>query len=203
MDLTVETIARLAVAASALSLLAAAVAVLWGEVRARRPAPIERDTGPLALVNFVGIAGFAVAGLVCAASDAGTLAAPPEPFDTPLRVVGLLLLFTAGALAAWGLRSIGSQRASQAEVRPDTVVVTSGAFGVVRHPLYLSVLLLWAGAALALLGWALAVGFLLLVPAFVARSRAEERLLERHFGSAYRDYARRVPMLLPGWRRGV
>jgi protein-S-isoprenylcysteine O-methyltransferase Ste14 len=90
--------------------------------------------------------------------------------------------------------------ASAAEVRPDTVLVTGGAFGVVRHPLYLSVLLLWAGGALSLLSWAMAGAWLLLVPAFVARARVEERLLGRHFGEGYGAYAARVPMLLPGFR---
>jgi protein-S-isoprenylcysteine O-methyltransferase Ste14 len=37
------------------------------------------------------------------------------------------------------------------------------------------------------------------IPAFVARSRAEERLLTRHFGSAHDAYAAHVPMLVPGW----
>ena len=45
----------------------------------------------------------------------------------------------------------------------------------------------------------MAICCVMLLPAFVARSRAEERLLTRHFGSAYDAYAARVPMLVPGW----
>jgi hypothetical protein len=68
---------------------------------------------------------------------------------------------------------MGRQMSSQAEVRPDTELVTGGAFRLIRHPLYLSILLLWAGGALALLSWGLALCTLILLPLFVARSRLE------------------------------
>jgi protein-S-isoprenylcysteine O-methyltransferase Ste14 len=198
--LTVELAARALVLACALSLLAVGMGVLAFEELSRRPEPVERGRGPLALVNFVGIIGFIVVGIPSAVAMVATLQALAEPADAAIRLVGIALLLASGLFEVWGIRSMGRQMASAAEVRPDTVLVTGGAFGVVRHPLYLSVLLLWAGGALSLLSWAMAVAWLLLVPAFVARARVEERLLSRHFGEAYSAYAARVPMLLPGFR---
>jgi len=198
--LTVELAARALVLACALSLLAVGMGVLAFEELSRRPEPVERDRGPLALVNFVGIIGFIVVAIPSAVAMVATLQALAEPADAAIRLVGIALLLASGLFEVWGIRSMGRQMASAAEVRPDTVLVTGGAFGVVRHPLYLSVLLLWAGGALSLLSWAMAVAWLLLVPAFVARARVEERLLSRHFGEAYSAYAARVPMLLPGFR---
>jgi protein-S-isoprenylcysteine O-methyltransferase Ste14 len=200
--LTIEFAARGVVLACALSLLAIGMGVLAFEQLSRRPEPVERERGLLALVNFVGIIGFVVLAIPSAVALVATFGALAEPADAAIRLVGVALLLAAGLLAVWGIRSMGRQMASAAEVRPDTVLVTGGAFGVVRHPLYLSILLLWAGGALALLSWAMAAGWLLLVPAFVARARLEERLLSRHFGEAYAAYAARVPMLLPGFRRG-
>jgi protein-S-isoprenylcysteine O-methyltransferase Ste14 len=198
--LTVELAARALVLACALSLLAIGLGVLAFEELSRRPEPVERERGPLALVNFVGIIGFIVVAIPSAVAMVATLQALAEPADAAIRLVGIALLLASGLFEVWGIRSMGRQMASAAEVRPDTVLVTGGAFGVVRHPLYLSVLLLWAGGALSLLSWAMAVAWLLLVPAFVARARVEERLLSRHFGEAYSAYAARVPMLLPGFR---
>jgi len=198
-ELTVELVGRVVVIASALSLLAFGLSILAVERLSRRSAPVERESGPLALVNYVGILGFVVVGLVSAITMLGTVPAPPDPLYTAVVVVGIALLVVAGLLAVWGYRSLGRQFSSEAEVRPDTVLVTTGAFGLVRHPMYLSVLLLWAGSALALLSPLMALCWLVLLPAFVARSRAEERLLARHFGSAYDAYAVRVPMLVPGW----
>ena len=201
----VVSVARIAVAGSALSLGIVGLAELAWEVRRSRPKPVLRDTGPLATVNYVGIGAFVVVGLGTALSMAGTIPLP-GPGGMAVRAFGILVLAAAGWLAAWGLRSIGRQLASSPEVRPDTVLVTRGAFGMVRHPLYLSILLLWAGGALALGSWLLAAGGAALVPAFVARCRLEERLLVGHFGEAYLAYAARVPMLVPrpagrGWPR--
>jgi protein-S-isoprenylcysteine O-methyltransferase Ste14 len=191
---------RWIVALTAGSLLIVGLAVLAFEAMSRRPKPVERDTGPLAAVNFAGILGFVAVGLGSALTMLGTVGPLPEPADAAIRVAGVVMLGLAGVLAAWGIGSLGRQMSSQAEVRPDTELVTGGAFGLVRHPLYLSILLLWAGGALALLSWAMAACTLVLVPLFMARSRLEERILLRHFGAAYADYASRVPMLLPGWR---
>ena len=203
MAITVELAARVIVTAACLSQLAAGVAVFIRERAASRPAPTERATGPIALVNYAGIAFFVLVGLAVAITGAGALTGVAEPLGDALRIAGILVLWVAGLLAVWGIRTMGRHLVSPAEVRPDTELVTTGPFGLVRHPMYLSILLLWAGGALALLGWVLAVGFVLLVPAFYLRARTEEGLLTRHFGDAYTAYAARVPMLLPGLRRGL
>jgi protein-S-isoprenylcysteine O-methyltransferase Ste14 len=198
MDL--QFVARLVVAASAVALLVVGLGVLAWEATRSHGEPAQRDTGPLALVNFVGILGFVGAGLATAVTVVGVLEPLPEPLDAVDRLVGIAAVVAAGLLALWGLLSIGGEMSSQAEVRADTELVTTGAFGLVRHPLYLSILLLWAGASVALLSWFMAACTIVLVPPFVARSRLEERLLVDHFGDAYRRYADRVPLLLPLFR---
>jgi uncharacterized membrane protein len=70
-------------------------------------------------------------------------------------------------------------------IQPGHEFVTSGIYGVIRHPSYL-------GLLVNSLGWALAfrsgVGILLtalLIPPLLARIRAEERLLRTEFGGKY------------------
>jgi protein-S-isoprenylcysteine O-methyltransferase Ste14 len=76
--------------------------------------------------------------------------------------------------------------------------VTSGVYGVIRHPSYL-------GLLVNSLGWALAfrsgVGVLLtalLIPPLLARIRAEEDLLRAQFASQYEAYCSRTWRLIPG-----
>ncbi len=197
--MSVALVARFVVAIAASGLLVTGLTVLVLELRSRRPDPLERDTGPLASVNFVGILGFVGMGLATAIWNLWIVPPFPGWIDGAIRLVGIILLGLAGILAAWGLWSIGRQMSSQAEVRPDTQLVTDGAFRVVRHPLDLSVMLLWAGGTLALASWVMAACTVALVPLFVARSRLEERILIHHFGGAYGAYMARVPMLLPAW----
>jgi protein-S-isoprenylcysteine O-methyltransferase Ste14 len=77
-------------------------------------------------------------------------------------------------------------------------LVTSGVYGVIRHPSYL-------GLLLNSLGWALAfragIGILLtalLIPPLIARIRAEEQLLRTQFGGEYNVYCTRTSRLIPG-----
>jgi len=81
-------------------------------------------------------------------------------------------------------------------------VIRNGVFGIVRHPVYLSEILLYLGLILSSLSlgsvviWILGIGFL------HAIARYEERLLLARFGDDYRDYMREVPMWGPWiWRR--
>lgn len=79
-------------------------------------------------------------------------------------------------------------------------LVTTGTYGIVRHPIYFSLIAFALGLALATgSGWRLsvAVGLWLL---FRRKSAYEERMLRATYPS-YADYAGRVNGLLPGWTR--
>ena len=76
--------------------------------------------------------------------------------------------------------------------------MTSGLYGVIRHPSYL-------GLLINALGWALAfrsgVGVLLaalMVPPLVGRMNSEEALLGSQFGAEYDAYRLRTWRLIPG-----
>jgi len=106
-----------------------------------------------------------------------------------------LTMYTASLRSFSIHRIIGTQEISGS--KHNDSLVTTGIHGRVRHPLYF-------GHLCTLTGWTLGAGtvacFLLL--AFAIATGAfmipmEERELRERFGSAYDDYARRVPALLP------
>jgi len=77
-------------------------------------------------------------------------------------------------------------------------LVTGGAYGFVRHPTYLCALLVWGGLSVSVLNPIVAlVTALYVAPTYVAYIRAEEAMMEAHFGDAYRRYRADVPMLVP------
>jgi protein-S-isoprenylcysteine O-methyltransferase Ste14 len=104
------------------------------------------------------------------------------------------------ARSAFGPSSslVGFRFSGLVAIQPGHSLVTSGIYGVIRHPSYL-------GLLMNALGWALAfrsgIGVLLalanLVP-LVARMNAEERLLRPHFGAEYDAYRARTSRLIPG-----
>src|SRR5690606_29303269 len=91
--------------------------------------------------------------------------------------------------------------ASGRRTDPQQAFVTRAFYRIVRHPIMLGFLLaFWAAPTMSLghLVFALATtGYILVAVKFL-----EERDLVAQFGDTYRDYQRRVPMLLPlRWRR--
>jgi protein-S-isoprenylcysteine O-methyltransferase Ste14 len=119
------------------------------------------------------------------------------PWWLPLRAIGVLLV-VAGVgvlLHAFG-RFVAEGLGTPAPVAPTRELVVGGLYRYVRNPMYLAVLAVILGQALALgqpvlLPYAAAVG-----AAFVAFVHwYEEPTLARRFGASYQAYRRAVP----GW----
>jgi hypothetical protein len=99
---------------------------------------------------------------------------------------------------------LGRRFSGLVAIQPGHTLVTSGVYGVIRHPSYL-------GMLVNSLGWELAfragVGVLLTlvtIPPLLARIRAQEKLLSAHFGAKYDKYRARTSRLIPGlYERGV
>jgi protein-S-isoprenylcysteine O-methyltransferase Ste14 len=93
---------------------------------------------------------------------------------------------------------------------------TTGAYSLVRHPLYLGVLLGWLGVAMLPRSIGIVVVVGLLFQLYYERIMiAEESYLQKRFGAAYDEWSSRTPALIPrfgdyvpakypfSWRRGL
>jgi protein-S-isoprenylcysteine O-methyltransferase Ste14 len=84
------------------------------------------------------------------------------------------------------------------------VLNTTGPYSVVRHPLYLGNYLIGLGMSLFTRTWFLPVIVSLAALLYYERIAArEEQFLESRFGDAFRQWAARVPAMVPrltGWR---
>jgi protein-S-isoprenylcysteine O-methyltransferase Ste14 len=114
-----------------------------------------------------------------------------------LRWLGVVIFAAGGVLRLWPVFVLGHRFSGLVAIQPGHRLVTSGVYGVIRHPSYL-------GLLINALGWALAfrsgVGVLLtvlLIPPLAARIRAEERLLRTQFGEEYDAYCHRTSRLIP------
>ena len=124
---------------------------------------------------------------------------PEIALSDEVRVVGLVASVAGIAFSLYSIVSLGRHYDLVLEVHQGHELVRTGPFAWVRHPVYTGLLLHFVGACLATGNVLLMAGTLFVtVPAFLARARAEERLLRERFGSEYDRYAREVPMLVPG-----
>jgi protein-S-isoprenylcysteine O-methyltransferase Ste14 len=107
-----------------------------------------------------------------------------------LLALGLITM----TLALRGFRAAGTNVET---TKPTTALVTDGIYAWSRNPMYVALVLLFAGiGAVANSGW-LAVLLVLYVGVLrIGVIAREERYLARKFGPAYHDYWARVPRWL-------
>ena len=120
----------------------------------------------------------------------------PAAARGPSRWIGLFGMLVGGALLPLSAASLGRGLTPLPRPKPDAVLVQTGPYRLVRHPIY-------SGASLASLGWALFRGrwaalFAAVVALlfFDAKATREEAWLAERFAE-YPAYRRAVRKLVP------
>jgi protein-S-isoprenylcysteine O-methyltransferase Ste14 len=127
-------------------------------------------------------------------------AVAPDSLRAAFAGAGALLAWVGAAFAVWAKLTLGRWFSASFAVKSGHELVTRGPYAIVRHPIYMSLVTIGLGLAIAWDSW-VTVGFALLYAApFWMHTAIEEQLLEAHFGDAWRAYKARVPRMVPGWR---
>jgi protein-S-isoprenylcysteine O-methyltransferase Ste14 len=129
---------------------------------------------------------------------------PGPRLRTSLLVGGTAAYATGMSLAVAGRLALGSAYRPSSTLgfalAPHHRLVTTGPFGLVRHPMYAGLALAAIGALCLYRTWT-SVWLVAQVPVLVARARREEALLARVHGAQWHRYAASVPAWLPAARR--
>ncbi len=118
-----------------------------------------------------------------------------EPMQ--LRIAGLIV-FTLGLLVAVLARLELGRNWSDIEspvVGSNQVVIASGIYGYIRHPIYVGDIALLLGLELCLNSW-LVLGVVLLTPVVLRKAILEEKLLAQRL-PGYEIYLRRTKRFIP------
>lgn len=111
-------------------------------------------------------------------------------------VAGVLLFIAGAVFGLAGVHALGRNRTPYPKPRVGADLVRHGIYGVVRHPLYSSLIFIAFGWGLLWRSWpALLTAFALAV-LLDAKARTEERWLRKIF-TEYAAYARRGKRLVP------
>jgi protein-S-isoprenylcysteine O-methyltransferase Ste14 len=105
--------------------------------------------------------------------------------------VGFSLLLLSAYLAKNGLSIVFG------EERKKPGVIREGLFNIIRHPIYLSEILLYLGCLMLSVSLAAAVIWIITIGFLHYISRYEEKLLFARFREEYVQYMREVPMWIP------
>jgi protein-S-isoprenylcysteine O-methyltransferase Ste14 len=108
-----------------------------------------------------------------------------------------------GVGAAIALAGVAVRAAASGHITKNAALTTTGPYAYTRNPLYLGSIVIGAGFAIAALNWWIVLIIAaLFVAIYLPVIGSEEEFLRATF-SGYDGYARRVPRLLPRFRRGT
>ena len=120
----------------------------------------------------------------------------PEAFPSWLRSLGLPLMAAGAALGGTAVLNLGSNLTPLPKPVANGQLVRSGAYSIVRHPIYLAVVLGMIGVSLlrASIGGLALCGLLF---AFFDRKASREEAWLRERYADYAEYQQHVRRLLP------
>ncbi len=109
--------------------------------------------------------------------------------------IGLVFLIISGYLSIKGHSIVFGKN------RENTGVIRENVFNIVRHPIYLSEILLYFGLLILNISLAAAVVWVFGILFLHYISKYEESLLLARFGKEYEQYMKEVPMWIPRLRK--
>ncbi|MEO8233140.1 MAG: isoprenylcysteine carboxylmethyltransferase family protein [Ignavibacteriota bacterium] len=114
-----------------------------------------------------------------------------------IRIIGLAFYLIFSWIQIWATNVLGENYSQDIAIKKNHELVTAGPFKIVRHPQYLSQFLMDIGAAFATLSLILAPLAVILLPFLFMRASLEDKLLEKHFGENFRNFKKKIGMLIP------
>ena len=125
-----------------------------------------------------------------------SVSVPVVSFFVPLLHLSICIPFLL--LGAWlAIKGVNEITLKAAETHRTEKIVTKGVYSSVRHPQYLGGLLAHTGISFIFSAWYSLLSTPLMIVLIYLISRKEEEELIREFGKEYKDYKKKVPMLIP------
>jgi len=121
-----------------------------------------------------------------------------QGWGSVLRIGGWVLLYGGLVLRLVSIRTLRGHYTHSIAILEGHRLIKEGIYHYIRHPGYLSLLLIFLGIPLAFGSWA---GLIIYggmgLPLILRRIRLEEGLLQEHFGENYSAYKEKIPSLFP------
>lgn len=112
-------------------------------------------------------------------------------------VIGFILMLMGMGFNLVVRKDLGKNWVPLSKTTEDQELLTEGIYSRVRHPFYLSILVLFLGVAVV--SWNLYgfLFFILFTLGLIIRIKKEESELILKFGEKYKEYMKKTPMLVP------
>ena len=113
-----------------------------------------------------------------------------------LRLIGLLFYITFSWIQIWSYRTLGESYSQEIVIFKNHKLVTKGPFKLIRHPQYLSQILMDLGAGIATLSYIIIPLAIIQIPFVIMRANLEEKLLSKHI-KEFAEYKSKSGFMIP------
>ena len=112
-------------------------------------------------------------------------------------IVGLTFIVLGYTIAVVALITLRGSYSATLVIRKDHKLITHGIFRLIRHPIYLGIIVVTIGFPVYALSLYGLIIMLVLIPIFLVRIGIEEKMLTDEFGDKYRAYQKETSKLIP------
>jgi protein-S-isoprenylcysteine O-methyltransferase Ste14 len=125
----------------------------------------------------------------------------PLPLPSVVRWIGVIIGFSTIPFLIWIHRTLGHFWSAELEIKKDHILMTSGPYSRIRHPMYTVFMLFTLSTLLITANLFVALFAIIVIIMFFPISMKEEELMLNQFGDQYRDYMQRTGRFLPRLRQ--
>jgi protein-S-isoprenylcysteine O-methyltransferase Ste14 len=119
------------------------------------------------------------------------------PFPVWLRWVGFALGLASLGLWVWAQAALGKEWSPQLQLREEHLLVTTGPYARIRHPIYTAMIGYGISLALVTANWVFVAFAVLVIAGSLARVPKEEQMMIEEFGGQYEAYMQRTGRFFP------
>ncbi len=120
-----------------------------------------------------------------------------KPEYMTLRSLGLIFYLLFSWVQIWSFKSLGENYSQEVLIYKNHELINKGPYSILRHPQYLSQILVDIGGGLALMSYILLPLAVIEIPFLIMRALLEERLLEKNFKEQFSVYKKKTGFLIP------
>ena len=125
----------------------------------------------------------------------GVLEYKPEYIS--IRSAGLIFYLLFSWVQIWAFKSLGENYSQEVLIYKKHELINKGPYSLLRHPQYLSQILVDIGGGIALMSYILLPLAIIEIPFLIMRALLEERLLEKNFKEQFSAYKKKTGFLIP------
>ena len=114
-----------------------------------------------------------------------------------IRYIGLAVYLIFSWVQIWAFKSLGENYSQDILIKKNHQLVTKGPFRIIRHPQYISQILVDLGGAAATLSYIVAPIAIIQIPFILLRASVEDKLMAKHFGNEFSSYKKKSGFVLP------